>query len=615
MTGPGSQTAQTRPLVVANCSGFYGDRLSAMREQLDGGPIDVLTGDYLAELTMLILGRQKAKSPDAGYARTFLQQLEECLVDALDRGVRIVTNAGGLNPQGLADAVRNLAHRRGVTLRVATVSGDDLVADWAALASSKRLVGGELPPADAAAAPDAGDAPLTANAYLGAGGIRRALDAGAQVIITGRVTDASLVVGPAAWHHGWAAADLDALAGATVAGHLLECGAQVSGGNFSLYADLLDTPDADPGRFDAVGFPLAEIAADGSCVITKHPGTGGAVTVATVTEQLLYECTGSAYGGPDVISRFDTVRLTETGPDRVTVSGTRGTAPGPWLKVATNRIGGYRTSMTVPLTGLDIERKAELIRRQLAGPLGAAADATVTLARTDRPDADTEEAASALLHITVKDPDPAKVGRAFSGAVVAGTLASIPGFFTTSPPTEAQPYGVYAPAWVRREAVTEAVTIDGRLEAHSIGTVTYVTGEAAEVRPPAYLVRETPAGPTRRVPLGVLAGARSGDKGGTCTLGVYTRTEDAYAWLATYLTGPRLAQLLPEAQGLATTRELLPNVRAVLFQIPGLLGEGVAAGTRFDPQAKSVGEWLRSRIVEIPLTLLTDPFSTGPARL
>ena len=595
------------PLVIANCSGFYGDRLSAMREQLNGGPVDVITGDYLAELTMLILGRQLAKDPTAGYARTFVQQLEECLADALDRGVRIVSNAGGLNPHGLAFAVREVALRRGVKVRVATVSGDDLLPCWDVLADDRRLVGGEAPPDDPFLAPEVGARPLTANAYLGCSGIVRALDAGAQVVVTGRVTDASLVVGPAAWHHGWQPSDLDALAGATVAGHLLECGAQVTGGNFSLYGDLLDSPSGSPGMLDEVAFPLAEVAADGSCVITKHPGTDGAVTVATVTEQLLYECTGRDYGGPDVVSLFDTVRLSQEGPDRVAVQGTRGEPSGHWLKVSTNRIGGYRTSMTVPLTGLDVERKAELIRRQLAAPLSVAAEATVTLARTDHPDAGTEEEASALLHFTVKDPDPKKVGRAFSGAVVASTLSSIPGFSMTSPPGEAAPYGVYAPAWVRRGEVTELVELDGvPLE---------IQWQAAD--PPQG--RRTPItvqmfnlnGPTTRVPLGVLAGARSGDKGGSCTLGVYTRTDKAFEWLAAYLTPGRLTELLPEARGLDIRREPLPNVRAVLFQIPGLLGQGVAAGTRFDPQAKGVGEWLRSRFVEAPVSLLDDPESTG----
>jgi hypothetical protein len=603
------------PLIIANCSGFYGDRLSAMREQLDGGSIDVITGDYLAELTMLILGRQKAKDPSAGYARTYVTQLEECLADALERGVRIVSNAGGLNPHGLAAAVREIAQRLGVKGRVATVSGDDLVADWDALVAAGQLVGGEQPPGDGAS-PALGAVPLTANAYLGCAGIVRALEAGAQVVITGRVTDASLVVGPAMWHHGWQPGDLDALAGATVAGHLLECGAQVTGGNFSLYADLLDAPGARPDLLDKVGFPLAEISEDGSCIVTKHPGTGGAVTVATVTEQLLYECTGREYGGPDVVSLFDTVSLAQEGPDRVRVSGTRGEPSGPWLKVATNRIGGYRTSMTVPLTGLDVERKADLIRRQLAGPSSSAADVTVTVARTDSPDAGTEEEASALLHLTVKDPDPKKVGRAFSSEVVALTLASIPGFSVTSPPGEAQPYGVYAPAWVRRTDVSELVELDGerlQLDPASASVPALAT-------PPPYrrrMDREVQifdqSGPTGRVPLGVLTGARSGDKGGSCTLGVYTRTDLAFRWLAAYLTPERLAELLPEARGLDVSVQWLPNVRAVLFQIPGLLGQGVAAGTRFDPQAKGVGEWLRSRYVDAPISLLSDPAAARPA--
>jgi hypothetical protein len=592
------------PLIIANCSGFYGDRLSAMREQLDGGHVDVITGDYLAELTMLILGRQKAKDPSAGYARTFVAQLEECLADALERGVRIVSNAGGLNPGGLAAAVREVAERLGVTVRIATVSGDDLISDWDTLVAAGKLVGGEAPPVDASASAP-GAAPLTANAYLGCSGIVRALEAGAQIVVTGRVTDASLVVGPAAWHHGWKPGHLDELAGATVAGHLLECGAQVTGGNFSLYADLLDAPGARPDLLDKIGFPLAEIAEDGSCVITKHPGTGGAVTVATVTEQLLYECTGIAYGGPDVISRFDTVTLTQEAPDRVSVTGARGERPGDWLKVATNRIGGYRSSMTVPIVGLDVERKAELLTRQLAEPLSKASEVTVTLARTDHDDGQTEETASALLHFTVKDTDPAKVGRAFSGPLVASTLASIPGFFMTTPPSDAAPYGVYAPAWVKRDAVTELVEVDGVQLPSVPQAPPFAIASTPMVLPQEQSIFYS-SGVLVRGPLGRLVGARSGDKGGACTLGVYTRSEMAYAWLQGFLTVERLQDLLPEAAGLPVTREELPNVSALIFQIPGLLGDGVAAATRFDPQAKSVGEWLRSRFVDLPVALLSD---------
>jgi Acyclic terpene utilisation family protein AtuA len=585
----------TQPLRVANCSGFYGDRHSAMREMLDGGEVDVLTGDYLAELTMLILGRQRQEDPSAGYARSFLAQLEDCLGSALERGVRIVSNAGGLNPQGLAAAVGEVGRRLGLAVQVATVSGDDLLPRLDDLRTRGLLRAGDRPPGDR----DITGA-LTANAYLGCWGIVRALDAGADVVVTGRVTDASLVVGPAAWHHGWRPDDLDALAGATVAGHVLECGAQATGGNFSFFAELLD---ADPAALDHIGFPLAEIAADGTSVVTKHPGTGGAVTVETVTEQLLYELTGSRYGGPDVVTRFDTLRLRQAGADRVEISGARGLPAGDLLKVAVNRLGGFRNTMTLPLTGLDVDRKAELLRRQLA-PALQAAEVSVALARTDRPDAAVEEEAAALLHITVKDPDRRKVGKAFTAPLIELGLASIPGFHATSAPPSPSPYGVYSAAWVPAEEVPQVVGLpDGSTETLPCRPpVADDGGDTAPepVDPPAVVAD----GPTRTVPLGHVAGARSGDKGGAATLGVYARSDESYAWLAGFLTLDRLRELLPEAAPLPVTRELLPGLRALLFQLPGLLGDGVAAGTRFDPQAKAVGEWLRSRVVDVPVGLL-----------
>ncbi|MGY1883806.1 acyclic terpene utilization AtuA family protein [Blastococcus sp. SYSU DS0753] len=584
----------TAPLRIANVSGFYGDRHSAMREMLDGGEVDVLTGDYLAELTMLILGRQKAEDPAAGYARTFLSQLEECLGTALERGVRIVSNAGGLNPQGLAAAVTELGRRLGTPVRVATVGGDDLLPRLADLRDRGLLRAGDTPPGDGEV-PDA----LTANAYLGCRGIVRALQGGADVVVTGRVTDASLVVGPAAWHHGWGPDDLDALAGATVAGHVLECGAQATGGNFSFFAELLD---ADPAALDSIGFPLAEIAADGTSVITKHPGTGGAVTVETVTEQLLYELTGSAYGGPDVVTRFDGLRLRQAGPDRVEITGARGLPAGEWLKVAVNRLGGFRNSMTLPLTGLDVERKAELLRRQLAPALEAIEDVTVALARTDSPDAAVQEEAAALLHVTVKDRDRRKVGKGFTAPVIELGLASIPGFHATAAPPSPSPYGVYSAAWVPAGEVPQVVGLpDGTTE-----TLSPAPAAAPGAPPPDPVAAPTWAGDatTAAVPLGRVAGARSGDKGGAATLGVYARSDDGYAWLAAFLTPDRLRALLPEAAALPVTRELLPGLRALLFQLPGLLGDGVAAGTRFDPQAKAVGEWLRSRVVDVPARLL-----------
>ncbi|MZD54769.1 acyclic terpene utilization AtuA family protein [Streptomyces sp. SID5606] len=553
-------------LRVGNASGFYGDRFDAMREMLADGPLDVLTGDYLAELTMLILGRDRLKDPGAGYARTFLRQLEECLGLAHDRGVRIVSNAGGLNPAGLADAVRALADRLGIPVRVAHVEGDDLTA----------------------AHPGA----LAAHAYLGGFGIAECLRAGADVVVTGRVTDAALVTGPAAAHFGWAPAEYDRLAGAVVAGHLLECGAQTTGGNYAFFQD---------GDVRRPGFPLAEIHADGTAVITKHDGTGGFVDTGTVTAQLLYETGGARYAGPDVTARLDTVRLTQDGPDRVRVEGVRGEAPPPTLKVGRNRLGGFRNEVAFVLTGLDIEAKAALVRAQLEPALGKAADVRWELVRTDRPDAPTQETAGALLRLVVRDADQQVVGRALSGAAVELALASYPGFHVLAPPGKAAPYGVFEDVYVPHGAVDHvAVLHDGNRITVPGPQDTAVLTDVPE--PP--LPDPLPPGPARTAPLGLVAGARSGDKGGNANVGVWARTDDAWRWLAHELTADRFRELIPEAQGLPVTRHPLPNLRALNFVVEGILGEGVAARHRFDPQAKALGEWLRARHLDIPEVLL-----------
>lgn len=558
---------------IGNCSGFYGDRLSAMREMLTGGELDYLTGDYLAELTMLILGRDKMKHPDRGYAKTFLTQLEDCLGLACDRRVRIVANAGGLNPAGLANAVRALAERLGIRARVAHVEGDDLQPRAAELGLGS---------------------PLTANAYLGAWGIVDCLNEGADVVVTGRVTDASVAVGAAAAHFGWGRTDYNQLAGAVVAGHVIECGVQATGGNYAFFTEIPDLSYA--------GFPLAEVNADGSSVITKHHGTGGLVSIDTVTAQLLYEITGARYANPDVTARLDTIDLAADGPDRVRITGVIGEPPPPTLKVSLNSIGGFRNAMTFVLTGLDVEAKADMLRRQLESSLTVKpAELQWSLARTDHPDADTEEAASALLHCVVRDPDPTNVGRQFSSAAVELALASYPGFSVTAPPGDGQVYGVFTPGYVDAAQAPH-------IAVHSDGTRTDIpcatdTLELAPASPPP-LPDLLPPGPVRRVPLGRIAGARSGDKGGSANVGVWVRTDKQWRWLANTLTVELLKELLPETADLDVTRHVLPNLRAVNFIIEGILGKGVAYQARFDPQAKGLGEWLRSRHVDIPESLL-----------
>jgi hypothetical protein len=583
-------------LRVANCSGFFGDRIGAAREMIDAGPIDVLTGDWLAELTMSVLVKQRERDPDRGYAATFVSQMEDVLADCLNRGIRIVSNAGGLNPRACALAVEEVAARTGHAVRVACVEGDDARYVF----ESQREAGWD------AAHLDTGE-PLgslgagveAANAYLGCWGIAEALDAGADVVVTGRVSDASVVAGPAAWKFGWHPEDWDALAGAIVAGHVIECGAQATGGNFSFFTELDDL------RWP--GFPIAEIEADGSSVITKHPGTGGAVTVETVTAQLLYEIDGPRYQNPDVVARFDTIRLTEDGQDRVRIDGARGEGAPSMYKVGAVCRAGWQSSVTFVLTGLEIEAKAESAQDALwaAVPGGREAfdEVEVRLLRADREDPPTMTRAVALLTVSVAGRDR-EAADALSAAAVATGLAGYPGLYLTGPPARAKAYSVFWPTLLPRELFPQRVVVDGQtLAVPDPDTRVGIASPSSEPTLPPLSGRTER--PTSRAPLGRVVGTRSGDKAGNATLGVWARDDAGFAWLSEWLTDERLRSLVPEAEALEIRPWWLPNLRAVGFTIVGLLGRGVAANLALDGQAKGLGEYLRAKWVDIPDGLAT----------
>jgi hypothetical protein len=609
-------TGRQAPLRIANCSGYYGDRLSAAREMVEGGPIDVLTGDYLAELTMMLLWKARQRDPEGGYALSFLAQMGDVLGTCLQRGIKIVVNAGGLNPAGLAARLREVAALGRLHPSVAHVEGDDLMDrlpelqaaghDFAHLSTGRPLAG-------------SGVQPLTANAYLGGWGIARALQAGADVVICGRVTDAALVVGPAAWAFDWALDDWDRLAGAITAGHIIECGTQATGGNYSFFTEIPDPVHP--------GFPIAELHADGSSVITKHPGTGGAVTVGTVTAQLLYEIGRPAYLNADAVARFDTVRLTQQGPDRVAVGPVIGEPAPADLKVCVNHRGGYRNSATFVLTGLDLDAKADFAEATLR-------DATGGPGRFAVYDLRREHGGSAdRLTLTVQDPDQDKVGRGFFSAVAGTALAGYPGLYLEHAGAKATEYGVYWPALVPAAEVGAVTVLDDgtRLpvpradtsEAASDARYARPGPQADAIRPDPVPPAATPAtavrplrpepyeaqGRTVRLPLGTLVGARSGDKGGDANVGLWARDDQTYAWLRDYLDVARLRALLPETAKLPVSRYELPNLRAVNFVVHGLLGAGVAASTGADPQAKALGERLRGCLADIPESL-ADPWQS-----
>ncbi len=579
---------------IANCSGFYGDKLNAANEMVEGGPIDVLTGDYLAELTMSILFAKKRKKPSEGYVATFLKQVRQVLTTCLENNIKIVSNAGGLNPKGMAEAIEEIARELGVSCKVAYIDGDDLTNRLTELMQA----GETFTNIDTKA--KLGDStlkPATANAYLGGWGIKEALDQGADIVIAPRVTDAAVVLGPAAWKFNWKRNDYDALAGAVAAGHLIECGTQVCGGNYSFFEEV--------PSFHNVGYPIAEIERDGSFTITKHPGTGGLVSVGTVTAQLLYEINDPAYKNPDVISHFDTLKITQVGADRVRISDCKGSAPPKDHKVCFNIMGGFKNSMELILTGLDIEKKADIFTStlfELVGGKDKFEEVSIDLIRSDKEDATRNEEAFASLRIAVKSSDANLVGRIFSAKIIELALANYPGFTGRTAPGAGGPYVVHWPALISSKHIREYVHLNGTTT-EIVPTSQLETGEF-ETQKLAVTIEADPTGPDQEIAFGRVFGTRSGDKGGAANIGIWAKDDPAYAWLYHHMTPTKLKELMPDVAAFTVERFELPNIKALNFMIYGILGEGVAANDRIDGQAKTMGEYLRSRKLNLPKAII-----------
>jgi hypothetical protein len=591
-----SRIVNDRAVRIAGFSGYLGDRFTGLSDVLAGDEIDILIGDYLAEITVAALSAQYTRNPARGYVGYFLDQLRPHLADIASRGHRVVVNAGGFNPAGLADAVRAAIAEAGVALRVAHVEGDDVLERLPEL----QAAGHALANLDSGAPlADWGHTPIAANAYLGAWGIAQALGRGVDIVICGRVTDASLTAGAAAWWHGWSTTDWDRLAGAVVAGHIIECGAHATGGNFSGFTSV-------PGVREP-GFPIAEVAADGSSVITKHRAQGGEVTVDTVTAQLVYEIQGPRYLNPDVTVHLEGVRLERVGPDRVTVTGTTGSPPPPTTKVAMFARIGYQVVSTVFVTGLDVAAKVDLLRAQIAALVEPGViDLNVTPIGTVTENPGTQWAATTAVRIMATARESAPLSpRNFATRISALYLSSIPGFYQD---TGAQRGGEpqvrvdYWPGTLATDAVRHTLVLDdGTRLAIAPPVATEVVAQFGHPEPP-----DTPVttAPTRRVPLGTVAHARSGDKGGNSNVGVWVGDDAAWPWLRHELSTARLRELLPEAKGLEIVRHEFPLLRAVHFVLRGLLGTGGSSNLRVDQVGKAVGEYLRAKHVDVPVELL-----------
>jgi len=582
---------------IANCSGFYGDKLSAAKELVDGGPIDVLTGDYLAELTMAILYGQKInRGEDKGYVGTFLKQIKEVAKDCKEKNIKIVSNAGGLNPKSMAKEIEKILNEQAIDMKVAYIDGDDLLPRMEALSESGEKfenIDKKIP------LNNSGYTALTSNVYLGAWGIKEALDNGADIVVCPRVTDAAVVIGPAAWKFNWKRNDYDALAGALAAGHIIECGCQATGGNYAFFKEV--------ENFDNVGYPIAEILEDGSFYITKHAGTGGLVSKGTVTAQLLYEISSPAYVNPDVISHFDTLKIEEIEKDKVYVSGCRGSSPPKDHKVCINLAGGFRNGMEIILTGLDIEEKAKVFTDALFNSVGGQDqfdEVSIQLHRTDKEDPSSNEESMASLVISVKSMNPDLVGRLFSAKIIELALANIPGFFAQGGVKSNGPVVVYWPALIDSKHIKEKVHIDGK-EIEIIPT-SQMDFEDMYYQKEPVMIEEIDIKNEKSIFFGDIYGTRSGDKGGCANLGIWAKNSKSYAFLNKFLSVKKLKELLPDLKNFDIERYELSNINSLNFYIHDILEDGVSSNNRKDSQAKSLGEYLRAKVIKVPTSILGD---------
>ena len=594
-------------IVIANCGGFWGDDPTAARRQVEGGPVDYLVMDYLAEVTMAILQKQRQRKPEAGYATDFVTQLRDVLPACVERGIKVISNAGGVNPLSCKAAVEKLAGELGIgdRVRVGVVLGDDIYGRLDDLiAGGQTLANMETgrPLSDERANV------LSANVYLGAAPVVKALEMGANVVITGRVTDTGVTLAPMIHEFGWAADDWNRLAAGIVAGHIIECGTQCTGGNFTDWQKVKSLSN--------LGFPLVEATPDGTFTVTKHPGTGGLVTVHSISEQLLYEMGAPQYLAPDCIARFDSIRLAQDGPDRVKVSGIVGEPPPEKLKVSVSFSHGYRAFGRLVVTGPDslakAEKVAELVWESAGGTDLFEDTCTQFLAwNATHPPLTDSEPSEIMVQLAVRDADADKINNRFGVQVVPRVLGSVPGITVLADQGRPRASDVvgYWPALIDRASVPMRVVVgddDVDVPHLDLGTTAPGAAFSPDRRPPRPSAGSdgVGGGNTVKVPLGRLCLARSGDKGDTSNVGVIARSEAVYDWMVGHLTTAFVKERFAGICQGDVERHEVPNLLACNFLLHESLGGGGTLSLILDPQGKTYAQYLLAAEVEVPAAIL-----------
>lgn len=605
---------------IANAGGYWGDDPYALRRQIEGElPIDYISIDFLSEITMSILQKQRAQDKGAGFARDFLTELEPVLGDCLARRIRIITNAGGVNPAACAEALLSMARERGLALKVAVIEGDDILPRLSSLVASgveleNLETGDKLAPVVSRV--------VAANAYFGARPVVEALRYDPDVVLSGRVTDTGITLGAMMHELSFKDDDYDKLASGIVAGHLIECGAQATGGNFT------DWPKV--ASFVDIGFPVVECAEDGTFVVTKHPGTGGLVSCQTVREQLLYEMGDpQSYLTPDVVADFTTVELEPDGTDRVKVSGVRGRKPTDLLKVSVAYEDGFKLSGTLIISGPDARAKAEVfasvfwtrltqeLERAGLAPLEATATEYIGSDSTHHRLTPHHTPTEILLRVSARDRAreklalfrkllPSLILSGPAGVAVTGgapTISNVVSYWPALLPQEHAPYSVkvletkaHGRAEVLHHVRDAAWPLTG-------GTGT-PEGEPADPYPSS-LISEWEGADKVLVPLMHLAHARSGDKGDTTNIGLIGRSPECYVWLRENVTADRVREWFKDVARGTVERYVVPRLWALNFLLPESLGGGGTVSLFIDAQGKTLSQALLRCEVTVPEPLLS----------
>jgi hypothetical protein len=590
-----------RTIRIGNAGGYWGDDPGALKRQIEGGPLDYVTIDYLAEITMSILQSQRARNPEMGYAGDFLDQMRDCLPLMAEKNVRVITNAGGINPLGLGRKIRELALELGLKIKVGVVDGDDVLPRIEELTQSGEAMdnmetGESLAPVC--------DRVTAANVYLGAEPVVKALDDGCLVIVTGRVTDTGITLAPMIHEFGWADDDWDRLGAGVVAGHIIECGTQSSGGNLT---DWREVP-----KMETLGYPIIEMGSDGVFEVTKHVGTGGRVFEKSVKEQLVYEMGDPKdYISPDGNARFDTIELKDLGNNKVRISGVRGTPRPEMFKVSMAYDDGWKASGTILICGPDATEKAEEAARIFWKRLGHKFEGTHTsVVGTGSiwPESlDRYETSEVLLRLGVRDHDRAKV-QEFGILLPTMILSGPSGMAVTGGRPKPGRVVAYWPALIKRSSVDARVVVLSPNGQEKTRILSFENEAPPRNTSPVNLVRrpKVKSWPkrTRRVQLRTLAYARSGDKGDTCNIGVLARSPEIYDWLKTHLKPAMVKGFFKGIVKGKVTRHELDNLEALNFLMERSLGGGGTVSLMLDPQGKTLSQALLEMDVEVPANLV-----------